>query len=67
MLAKDRVSPKSVKSGPSREIVSMVTTFSQEQRHAQSNVINTLTVYKDRQIKSLLVVHIMSWPDSGIS
>ena len=60
MLAKERMSPKSVKSGPSWEIVGLVTTFSQEQTHAQSNVINTLIVYIDHQIKSLLVVHKVS-------
>ena len=67
MLAKERMSPKSAMSGTSREIVDLVATFSQEQAYAQSNVINTLIVYVDREIKSLLVVHIKSWFDSGTS
>ena len=65
LLVKDKMSPKSVTSGPSREIVGLVTTFSKGQTHAQSNVINTLIVYVDHEIKSLLIVHIKSWSDSG--
>ena len=64
MLAKERMNPKSVTSGTSREVVGLVTTFSQEQPHALSNVINTLIIYGDREIKSLLVVHMKSWSDS---
>ena len=58
------MSLKLVMSGPSREIVGLVTTFSQEQTHAQSHDINTLRVHVEREIKTLLDAHIKSGFDS---
>ena len=53
------MSLKSVMSGPSREKVGLVTTFSEEQTHAQSHDINTLIVHIEHEIKALLDVHIV--------